>query len=122
MTILRNGVVIRLVEYGNKYARADVHHINGHDLYIFVTGKFFYTPPENDVVHLDVELGHKAIVREIAIKRRADGMAGDTEGVIIVPIDQCETIAPWLPPYPFCMTPQICAGQSYCRRNPACNN
>jgi hypothetical protein len=25
------------------------------------------------------------------------------------------------PPYPFCRTPEKCAGQGYCKRDPACN-
>lgn len=26
------------------------------------------------------------------------------------------------PPYPFCHTPDKCAGKGYCRNDPACNN
>lgn len=26
------------------------------------------------------------------------------------------------PPYPFCRTPEQCAGKGYCQRDPACND
>ena len=29
---------------------------------------------------------------------------------------------PAAPPYPFCRTPEKCAGKGYCPRDPACND
>lgn len=34
----------------------------------------------------------------------------------------CQRVHELKPPYPFCRTPDKCAGQGYCKRDPACDD
>lgn len=69
ITPLRNGAVIRIEEYGNKYLRADVYQID--NVYMFV-GTPYYRDGLDENRHADVVLGGQCIYREAKSPERYD--------------------------------------------------
>ena len=81
----KNGITLRFVQYGNKYARADVYRLKGFG-YAFVCNFFYGDGDQN--VHADVDAPYDGDVLEKALLNQPHVM-------VIVP-DHCVRIYnPW---------------------------